>query len=61
LGQQNAARYEVAVMKELSESDLLDLRAQLDGVPPDHSTVIDVGVVQALVEMALELLEREST
>jgi hypothetical protein len=48
-------------MKELSESDLLDLRAQLDGVPPDHSTVIDVGVVQALVEMALELLEREST
>jgi hypothetical protein len=50
----------VALTSDLPESDLLDLRAQFDGVNPNASVVIDVGVVQALVEMALRLLELES-
>lgn len=48
-------------MKDLSESDLLDLRAQFDSIKPTAVIVIDAGVIQALVEMALELLDaRES-
>lgn len=43
--------------KDLPESDLLGLKAQFDGVDPDNVTVIDVGVVQSLVRMALRLVE----
>lgn len=39
---------------ELSEAGLLDLKAQFDDVDPNHSTVIDVGVVQSLVHLALK-------
>ena len=42
---------------DLPESDLLDLKAQFDGVNPSAVTVIDVGVVQSLVKMALRLVE----
>lgn len=39
--------------EDLSESGLLDLRAQFDGVSPMDSVVIDVGVVQSLTENGL--------
>ena len=44
-------------MEDLPESDLLGLKAQFDGVNPSDVTVIDVGVVQALVRMALRLVK----
>lgn len=45
--------------QELTESALLDLRAQFDDVDPDHSVVIDVGVIQSLVRLALKGMDKE--
>ena len=45
------------MIRELEESELLDLLAQFDDVSPNDSVVIDVGVVQSLTTMAQRGLE----
>jgi hypothetical protein len=42
------------VKEELSEAGLLDLKAQFDDVNPNDSAVIDVGVIQSLIRLALK-------
>jgi hypothetical protein len=46
------------MMQELSEAGLLDLKAQFDGVYPEDSVVVDVGVIQSLVRLALAALDK---